>query len=274
MIESNARIKECCRRRSFRFVSVIFLLVFSLVSCITTTTGGFAGDASDEEALQDYIQLAIAYYDAGNMNRARFHIDNVLEIDSENSEIYGVLALVSQREGDTDLADEAFLRSIGFDQQNSRARNNYAAFLFSQNRFREAYEQLQLVSADTGYEGRALAFESLGRSALRIGDEESAEQAFERALQLNTNLYLSVLELAQINFNKEQLDTARSTYNRFLTIREFGNIPHTPRSLWIGIQIEREFQNSDTLDGYVRLLTTLYRDAPEYQLYRNLIDGN
>jgi type IV pilus assembly protein PilF len=172
-----------------------------------------------------------------------------------------------------DLADESFRSSIGFDQNNSRVRNNYAAFLFSQDRFREAYEQLLVVSADTGYEGRSLAFESLGRIAVRIDLEDEAEQAFERALQLNPDLYLAALELAQIKFNKQQLAAARLAYNQFLTIREFNSIPHSPGSLWIGIQIESEFPNSETLEVYVRLLTTLYRDAPEHQLYRNFING-
>ncbi len=272
MYNSNAIAKRDARWPVL--TCLLIILILALPSCITTTTGGFTSEASEQQAVQDYIQLAVAYYDAGDMIRVRLNIENVLALDSENSEIHGILALVNQREGDMDLANEAFRRAINFDDTNSRVRNNYAVFLFSQNRFEEAFEQLQLVSSDTGYDGRSVAFENLGRSALRIGREEDAEQAFERALQLNANLYLSALELAQIRFNKQQLALAQTTYNRFLTNREYNSVPHTPRSLWVGIQIEREFQNSETLDGYVRLLTTLYRDSPEHQLYRNLIDGN
>jgi len=245
-----------------------------LAGCVTTTTGGFNPNTSEEEALRDYIQLAVAYYDANDMAGARRHINNALAIDSRNSEVYNVLALVHQREGDLDLADEVFQRAIRLDGANSRARNNYAAFLFNQQRYADAYEQLEIVSRDTTYEGRPIAFENLGRSALRLGENDEAARAFERALQLNGNLYVSALELAQLRFNNGDYQAARTLFNQYLTTKDFLGIPHTPRSLWIGIQVESYFQNKDVVDGYVRLLTALYQDSPEYQLYQNFVNGN
>jgi len=56
--------------------------------------------------------------------------------------------------------------------------------LFSQERFRESYEQLERVAGDTSYEGPSLVFEGLDRSALRLGRQEDAKAAFQRALQL------------------------------------------------------------------------------------------
>lgn len=252
------------------------LVMFGLLlaGCVTTTTGGFTPEASDDDALNDYIQLAVAYYDANDMANARRHINNALAIDERNSEVFNILALVHQREGDLDLADEVFRRAIRFDPANSRARNNYAAFLFQQQRYEEAYDQLQTVANDTNYEGRAIAFENLGRSALRLGRLEDAARAFERALQLNGNLYVSTLELAQVRFDQGDYLAARTRYNQYLTIKEFYGIPHTPRSLWIGIQVEGHYRNDAVVDSYVRLLTALYQDSPEFQLYQNLVNGN
>jgi len=260
-----------------RFGYWLCLLALSgllLAGCVTTTTGGFTPEVSDEDALDDYIQLAVAYYDANDMASARRHINNALAIDERNSEVFNILALVHQREGDLDLADEVFRRAIRFDSSNSRARNNYAAFLFEQQRFAEALEQLETVANDTAYEGRAIAFENLGRSALRTGQLEVAANAFERALQLNSNLYVSTLELAQIRFDQGDYVSARTLFNQYLTIKDFYSIPYTPRSLWVGIQIEGYYQNEEVVDGYVRLLTALYSDSPEFQLYQNLANGN
>lgn len=245
-----------------------------LVGCVTTTTGGFNTEVSEQEALKDYIQLAVAYYDANDMAGARRHINNALALDPRNSEVYNVLALVHQREGDLDLADDSFQRSIRLDPDNSRARNNYAAFLFNQQRYADAYQQLEIVTEDTGYEGRPIAFENLGRSAQRLQDAAAAERAFERALQLNGNLYVSALELAQMRFDRGDYASARTLYNQYLTTKNFLGIPHAPRSLWVGIQVESHFQNRDAVDGYVRLLTALYQDSPEYQLYQNFVNDN
>ena len=126
-------------------------------------------DASEDQAAADYVQLALAYFDNNDMSGARRHANNALDVDDKVSDAYQVLALIAEREGDRDLADSNFRRAISLDRDNSRARNNYAAMLFSQERYRESYEQLEMVASDTSYEGRALAFEGLGRSALRMG---------------------------------------------------------------------------------------------------------
>ena len=113
-------------------------------------------DASEERTANDYIQLALAYFDNNDMRGARRHVNNAFDIDNRISDGYMVLAMVFRREGNLDLADSNFLRAISLDQNNSRARNNYATMLFSQERFRESYEQLERVAGDTSYEGRAL----------------------------------------------------------------------------------------------------------------------
>ena len=243
-------------------------------ACQTTTTGGFQASADRAQALEDYIQLAVAYYDANDMAGARRHINNALAIDSRSSGAYNVLALVLQREGDLREADQTFRRAISLDRTNSRVRNNYAAFLFSQMRYSDAFDQLRLVADDVTYEGRGYAFENLGRSALMLDRKPEAEQAFERALQLNGNLYISALELTQLKLEKRDWPGARQAWAQYLTSREFFNVPFTARSLWIGIQVESQFQNTAQVEAYARILSMLFQDSPEYQMLRNLADGN
>ncbi len=257
-------------------IRILLLLLIAGVSagCVTTTTGGFNVEPSAEEAVEDYIQLAIAYYDAGDLINARRHLSNALELNVRSSELYNILALVMQAEGDLELAAETFERSIRIDRTNSRARNNYAALLYSMEDYDGAYEQLAEVTQDTMYEGRAFAFESLGRSALRLQREEEAEMAFQRALQLNGNLYVSAIELAILRADRQDWDGARRVFRQYLTTTEFYNLPHSPRALLAGIKIESKFQNSDLVDDFTRILTTLYQATPEYQEYLRLNDVN
>lgn len=252
----------------------ILLLSGMLSACVTTTTGGFNVEPSEEEAQEDYIQLAVAYFDAGDLAGARRHINNAIQINDRNTSIYNVLALIFQQEGDLELAEENFERAIRLDRSNSRARNNYAALLFSQGKFEEAYEQLVIVTEDTMYEGRAIAFENLGRSAIRLGKTLEAELAFQRALQLNGNLYVSAVELAILRADREDWAGARNAFQRYLTTADFYNIPHTPRALLAGISIESRFQNQDLVRDFTRILTTLYRESPEYEAFLELSDVN
>ena len=253
--------------------AVLFFVAVFLSSCVTTTTGGFLTDASDERAVEDYIQLALAYFDADDMGGARRHANNALNIDDKASQIYVVLALISQREGDLDLADDNYRRAISLDRGNSMARNNYAAMLYGQERYLDAFEQLQAVTQDTSYDGRPIAFENFGRSALRLERLSDAQNAFERAVQLDSNLYISALELALIYFDQQQFDQAKALYQSYLTTVNFYQVPHTPRALLAGIRIEGHFQNQKLVDDFALILRTLYQSSPEYQAYQRLSDA-
>lgn len=250
---------------------LFFLLALlpGLSACVTTTTGGFNVEPSQERALQDFIQLATAYYEAGNMTAARRHITNALAINSRSAEAYNVQALVLQREGEIRLAEESFRQALSYDQNNSRARNNYAAFLFAQERFEDAYRQLERVSADTNYEARALVFENLGLAALQTQRQQQAIAAFERALLLDTNMYRSALELALVKFELGEFAESMRYYNQFLVSSNFFNVPQTARSLWLGVQLERRFDNPERAAIYGILLERLYADSMEYQYYKN-----
>ena len=228
-------------------------------------------DASESRAAADYM---LAYFDNGDMPGARRHVNNALDIDDRISDAYMVLAMVFQREGDLDLADTNYRRAISLDQDNSSARNNYAAMLFSQERFRESYEQLERVAGDTSYEGRPLVFEGLGRSALRLGRQEDAKAAFQRALQLNENLFIAPLELALVYFDQENYPLARQYYLSYLTTNAFLQLPHTRRALFAGIQIEGYFQNVELVENFSLVLATLYPTSLEFQTFQRLNNVN
>ena len=88
------------RLGSARLLLLAACMGLTLNACVTTTTGGFNVEASESRALNDYIQLAVGYFDAGDLAGAKRHINNALAIDDRSSEPYNILALVMQREGE------------------------------------------------------------------------------------------------------------------------------------------------------------------------------
>jgi type IV pilus assembly protein PilF len=164
---------------------VVFLLIGLLSGCVTETSGGFNVERSPSKALENYINLAVGYLEQDDLPNAKRHLANATSLDGNNSEVYAIWGLVYSREGEEDLADESFRRALRINPGNSQARNNYSAFLFANNRFSDAYDELQRVVQDTEYPARAQAFENLGLSALRLNRIDDAENAFRRAVQLN-----------------------------------------------------------------------------------------
>jgi len=243
-----------------------------LAGCVTETTGGFNVIRSDDQALRDYIQLAVGYLESGDLANARRHLDNAKAIDANNSEVFAIWGLVYSREGEPDLADESFRRALRINAGNSQARNNYAAFLFANNRFEDAYRELERVVQDTAYTGRPQAFENLGLAALRLGRTADAEQAFNRAIQLNPNQLRTNLELADLALGKGQVTQARNLYGNYLTLLQFYNLGHNARSLWVGVQVENALGNSESMQMLGGQLEANFRASAEYQLYQQFLD--
>ncbi|MDT8397815.1 MAG: type IV pilus biogenesis/stability protein PilW [Pseudomonadales bacterium] len=239
-----------------------------LTACVTTSTGGFNADVSEERALQDYLRLSAGYLEQGDLVNAKRHLNNAIAIDANNSEAFGIWGLVYAREGEATLAEQNFRRALRLDAGNSQARNNFAAFLFASRRFQDAYEQLAIVVQDTAYAARPQAFENMGLSALRLERRDDAENAFNRALQLNGNLPRSSLELTDINLQKENVVQARAYYQNFLTVSQYLNVAPSARSLWIGIQLYKALGNERLLQEYGETLEARFADSQEVKLYR------
>ncbi|MES2624818.1 MAG: type IV pilus biogenesis/stability protein PilW [Pseudomonadota bacterium] len=252
--------------------AILLMSPLLLVSCVTETTGGFNAERSDSVALENYIQAATVYLEQGDLANTKRHLGNASSIDGNNSDIYAIWALVYSREGEAKLAEENFEHSLRINPDNSKARNNYAAFLFANNRLEDAYDQLERVVQDVEYPNRSQAFENLGFAALRLNRPVDAEAAFGRALQLNDQQIRSSLELADLNLKKNDVLQARAFYRNYLALQQFYRVAHNARSLWIGIQLENALGNSDNITEYGEQLETNFSASDENQLYQQLLE--
>lgn len=247
---------------------ILFCFPLLLTSCITETTGGFNADVSAERALDDYLKLSMGYLSQGDLVAARRHLNNASELDPNNSTAFGVWGLLYSVEGEKALADDSFRHALRIDFGNSQVRNNYAAFLFSNGNYKAAYEQLKIVVEDTEYIGRAQAFENMGLASLQLNNQDDAEYAFGRALQLSSNQMKSAQELTAIHLLKGNHVQANGFYTNLLTLIQFYNVKHSARSLWVGIQLEQAKGSNNKINEYAVLLEESFPLSEEYELYK------
>lgn len=258
-------------KRAVKF-AVFVTLPLLLVSCVTETTGGFNVERSDSVALDNYLQLAVGYLEGGDLANSKRHLANAAGIDNNNSDVYAIWGLVYAREGEPELANDNFQLSLRINPANSKARNNYSAFLFANNRFEDAYQQLERVVQDVEYPRRPQAFENLGLAALRLDRTAEAESAFNRAVQLNSQQFRSSLELADLNLKKGDVLQARAFYRNYLALLQFYRVTHNARSLWIGIQLENALGNKENIAEYGEQLESDFSASTENQLYQQLLE--
>jgi len=245
------------------------LLVALLLSgCVTESESVFTEDASPERALEQRLTLARQYIGRGNYEDAKRNLSAAVAIDARNAEVHEAFALVYQSTGEFELAEESYERAIGYRRDFSRARNNYAAFLYGQQRYAEAEAQLERVVRDTLYEARAQAFLNLGLCRLQLFKPTAAEEAFLRVLAMQDRNPIALLEVAQLRFE------AGDTRNASIYYAKYRNVvrQQSARGLWFGIRLARATGDRDAEGSFALALRNLYPQSAEFEAFQRSQD--
>lgn len=230
--------------------------------CVTTVKGqSFKADKQQE--IDRRVEAANAYLKKGDTEKAVAHLKRALELDPASPEIHVALAQVFWQTGEYELCEEHFRKALSENGKFSRGRNNYAAYLYDRGRYADAAKQLEIVVADTLYDGRSAAFVNLGKAYLKINRAADAEEVFVRASKMDRRQWAALLELADMNHLRGDDARAQQYYDEFRRI-----VPRqTPRSLLLGIRLARVARASDTEASYALQLKSLYPDSTEYREY-------
>lgn len=241
-------------------------LVLSLSACVSQRDN--RSNVDKERALETYVQLALAYIDNGNRESARHHLRRAFDLERNSVPANAAMAMLYQLEGEPELAEERFRWVLRRDPGFSQARNNYAVFLYRNERYEEAFEQFQRVSRDLDYQHRDRVLLNLGRVSQELGKYDRAKTAFEHAYTLNRRMPAVLAELAEISFNEQDYAQAKRYLDQHGEVAQ-----HTPRTLLLGIKIERIFGNKDQEASYALALRNRYPYSNEYLEYRNMTEN-
>ncbi|SEK77862.1 type IV pilus assembly protein PilF [Atopomonas hussainii] len=247
--------------------SALLLLISALLitGCVSNTAKRDPLKTSEgrEQAVLAYVDLGKGYLRSGNPERAKEPLRSALEIAPDHPEALEALALVFQFEQEPELAEGYYRRALSKSSE-PRILYNYGGFLYEQKRFSEAYAQFLKASADTLYSGRSAVFESLGITALRMGNTDEAKKLLKKSLRLNRNQPRALLELTELSVAAKDYLPARDYYKLYTRLTD----QQDARSLWLGIQLARVFDDRDTEASYGLQLKRLFPASNEYQQYR------
>ena len=248
---------------------LVVLLGLLLCACVTTTIEGEKPKADKKLEVERRVDAANQYLRNGNTGQAVVHLKRALEIEPNDPSIHMTLAQVFWRTGEYELCDEHFRRAIALDGKLSRARNNYAAFLYERGDYAAAIRQLEVVVSDTLYDKRDVAFRNLGLAYLKVGRSKDAEVVLERAIKMDARDAQAYLGLADINYARGDVARANAYYTRMRAVAQ----GQSPRSLLLGIQIARALRDRDAEASYVLQLKSLYPESAEYREYESTLSG-
>ncbi len=220
------------------------------------------GDSSEpRNRAKIHTDLASLYFSRGNMAVALEELRTATSADSSYAPAYGLYGLVYMELRETALAKSSFERALSLAPGDPNINHNYGLFLCYTGREDESIKYFMLAVQNPLYPTPARSYTAAGSCSLRKNKLKEAEEFFRRALQLEPNEPMTLLQMGQIRYKQGNLDEARKYVSRFNKL-----VDPTAESLWLALRVERKAGERVAENSYAAQLRRRFSGSPEYQL--------
>ncbi len=210
------------------------------------------------------LNLAIAYLKEGRYEDAFKKLEKAKAADPGHSPTYNIFGLLYQQIGEPEKAEQNFKRALSLNSNDSSSLNNYGNFLCQQNRLEEATKTFKKAADNPLYQTPEIAITNTGLCLYNNQKKDEAKEYFQQALQVNPQVPQALIKMCELALDDFNYLSARGYLQRYQQVSR-----HTARSLWLGIQIERELGDKDTVSSYALLLKNSFPDSDEAAILRD-----
>ena len=245
---------------------ISLFLLFSLLLTGCASFGGSRVSSEDAETASRYVEIGFRHMEFDNAQQARRSFREALSLNPRSSGGHLGMALVYQREGESELAEDYFKRAMSLDDDTQYV-HLYGQFLFRQGRLNEAKEQITLATSNPDYAQRGAAFEDLATINLYERDMESAKRHFDRAIQLNRMLPMPYWHMTNIYMREGDIQRAMEYYEGLDNLVSAEVMDHTEESLILGLRVSQAVEREETYSGLLEILQEQY---PESRYLRDM----
>jgi len=224
-------------------------------------TGTIVGEpTAPRNRARIHTELATLYYARGNMSVALEELRTAVAADPGYATAHGVLGLVYMELRENALAEQSFGRALGYAPGDPDINHNYGWFLCQIGREREAPPYFRRALDNPLYATPARTFAAAGSCALRSGELGTAEENLQRALRIEPNLPVALLQFAQLRYRQGRHDEARRLLAQHAAVA-----PPSAESLWLALRVERRLGARAAQQSYAIQLRRRFPDSPEFQ---------
>lgn len=253
----------CFPGRAFSRLSVLLVLLLSL-GCQQSPVNSKPTVDRDKLAKIN-TELGFQYLQKGEYEVALRKLEKALDADRNYVDAHNAMGVLHSRLGQFEDAERSFSQALRLDDKNSAALNNFGQFLCQRQRHEEGEKQFLKAVENPLYKYPAVAYSNAGSCAFDAGALDRAEEHFRAALKLEPNIEPTLLQMADLSFQRERFLAARGYLQRYEALA-----PHNARSLWLGVRIETELEDRDAVSSYALQLEKNFPDAIETkQLYES-----
>lgn len=196
-------------------------ICLSLTACSTTHTTNTNNNSTEDKkanAAQINTRLGLAYLERHDVQRAKQKLLIALDEGPNLPEPWYAMGYLLQATGNTDQAKKYYLKAVELAPDRGDVLNNYGTFLCRSGDYNGAIKQFLTAVKDPKYINTASAYENAGLCALKIPDRTMAMGYFNKALNEDPMRATSLIELAQLDYQKGNLELAKHHLEQYLQV--------------------------------------------------------
>lgn len=246
--------------------SVVLLLVSGCATprFVSESDARAAADSPDvRRRISLRMQLAVEYYQAGQLQSALEEVRQVLLVSPNTASAYSLRALIQMDLNDTEHAEQNFQYAMKLEPKNSDVLNNYGWFLCQTNREKESIALFERVLSDRMYATPVKAMINAGVCSLRLKDIRNAERYFMLGYQEQPNNPSINANLAKIFFDRAQYEKARLYIQKVIKDEIFA-----ADVLWLAIKIDSKLGDQSSVANLGTQLRRRHPNSKEFALFQ------
>jgi type IV pilus assembly protein PilF len=248
---------------------LLVIAVLAIAGCASgsrdvpgTDSGPVIGEVGEpRNRARIHTELAAMYYGVGNFGVALEELRVAKNADDSYPQVHGMLGLVYMELKETQLAEESFRRALRLSPEDADINHNYGWFLCQQSgRASESIKYFLQAVRNPLYATPWRSYSAAGVCSQRAMNTRDAEVYFDRALRLEPNDLVALLQLSEIRYRQGALEEARRLITRYNRLVE-----PTAGSLWLALRIERKLGERGAEAQFGNQLRRRYPASQEYE---------
>ena len=206
-------------------------------------------------------KLGAGYMREGKLDLAWEKLNNALEADSRYSVAHNAMGLLYEQLNKPESARKHYELAVEYNPTDSSAHTNYGSFLCRRGEFDAAERNFRQALDNPLYPTPEIPITNLGLCLRQEGQKDLAENYLRRALELNPRIASALIAMSDLSLQNGHELSARAYIERYAEVTN-----HSPRTLWLGVQIERALGDLNAAASYAMLLRSNYPDSQETRL--------
>jgi len=231
-----------------------------LTACSTTPHEKKVQDAANYN-----MQLGMAYLNRGDLGLAKDKLERAMAQNPSDPNVHSAMAMLQDRLGHPDKADAEFRAALRLGAREPEVLNNYAVYLCRTGRTDEGVKSFEEAAHNPLYRTPEVAYTNAGVCLRAAKRDTQAAMSFQQALRLKPNFAEAAYQLADLDFQRGEIDEAKSDVDRYLAAFDA-----TPDLLLLRFRIAQKQGDRLAQERYGRKLRLDFPDSEQARVVAEL----